>query len=410
VNDPSGLEQVFNQHRHSKGPFYLALAEVTQQIEGELQALARTLTERESRLGEAQKHLEELETCCQALEEKVQTAIHQLEQQENWLAEVQEALERAELLQRQGFGPVELARLRLMLNHLAEDRGVSPAESVGVFFRVARQLGQVAALELEIVQAETRVATARQAAEMWETEVQSVEARTKAREWVVLATEEMLEQGVKPEDILKWQMLLESAGTNIEELDRQLEHFSGLAAMSEAHQEKADNLQLEITRVKGELKGMQEQRSYIQGELEAMRSQGLAELRKARKHAVQELEHTGKVARGEIQSLAWAAAEHAQIREESATLKECVQIARSLGSNSPQVWKTMSRPVIQHLLAGIATWAKEERGNVEIPPPAVVRQNALVPTWSRVTLSQLLLWALSGVFTPEERQALATGR
>jgi chromosome segregation ATPase len=239
------------------------LAEVTQQIEGELQALARTLTERESRLGEAQKHLEELETCCQALEEKVQTAIHQLEQQENWLAEVQEALERAELLQRQGFGPVELARLRLMLNHLAEDRGVSPAESVGVFFRVARQLGQVAALELEIVQAETRVATARQAAEMWETEVQSVEARTKAREWVVLATEEMLEQGVKPEDILKWQMLLESAGTNIEELDRQLEHFSGLAAMSEAHQEKADNLQLEITRVKGELKGMQEQRSYI---------------------------------------------------------------------------------------------------------------------------------------------------
>jgi hypothetical protein len=194
----------------------------------------------------------------------------------------------------------------------------------------------------------------------------------------------------------------------VAELDRELQRFGGIAELTAAREARAGGLELEICRLEGEVKALKEERKGLEGGVQAIKDQTVSEIQRVGKQVARELRRSGKEARAEIDFLSQAAAEYAQLKEESATLKDYLLIARSLRSDASQVWRGMSRTVIQHLLLGVATWAQEEGRNPRLPPPAVVKQSLLMPSWTSLSLSHLLLWALSGVYTPEERQALST--
>ena len=87
-----------------------------------------------------------------------------------------------------------------------------------------------------------------------------------------------------------------------------------------------------------------------------------------------------------------------------------IQVARVLPSGDLDSWQTVPRDVIQQLLIGATIWAQHENRDVELSPPEALQRGGLLSRYTRLPLSNILFWALTGVFTEEERQALISGR
>ncbi len=105
-----------------------------------------------------------------------------------------------------------------------------------------------------------------------------------------------------------------------------------------------------------------------------------------------------------------AGANYGNLRGEAVALGEYVTVARVLQSIEPQDWQALPRDTIQHLLLGVILWAQREGRNPELPPPGAVLARAMVPSYCRISLADALIWAMSGIFTEEERQALSPSR
>ena len=142
--------------------------------------------------------------------------------------------------------------------------------------------------------------------------------------------------------------------------------------------------------------------------VEAIRDKALGEVQRAGNKMALEISEVGELAKDQAQGLLAAALDYAELRHEAATLGEYVIVAQTLRYSDPDRWRALSREVIRHLLGGVALWTQGEGHDQTLPPPYMVR--GFVPSWSRVRLSDLLIWALSGGFTQEERAALNTGR
>jgi len=99
---------------------------------------------------------------------------------------------------------------------------------------------------------------------------------------------------------------------------------------------------------------------------------------------------------------------YGDLREEAAQLQEYVLVARALVTEDPEVWRGFSNQVIKHVITGVLAWAKGEGGDIQLSPPASLRYKAGISSFTRLTLSELLLWAMTGTFTEEERAALLT--
>ena len=108
-----------------------------------------------------------------------------------------------------------------------------------------------------------------------------------------------------------------------------------------------------------------------------------------------------------MDDLVEAALNYGLIQEQAGALEEYVEIARALRSGEPGSWQGMSREVIQHLMAGMTRWARKESRDIPVPAPELVRIAGGLSAWTRLHLSDLLLWALTGTFSEEERKALA---
>lgn len=53
-------------------------------------------------------------------------------------------------------------------------------------------------------------------------------------------------------------------------------------------------------------------------------------------------------------------------------------------------------------------WAQAEGRNPKLPPPGALKSRTMVPSYCEISVADALIWAMSGVFTEEERQALGS--
>ena len=368
VDDPVGLEQIFRQHSRSKGPFYLGLADATSELWTRLKAVREQNAASEELHDSLNRDVETLAKQRQSLEEQVQRLAQRVQDDESKTAEVRGLLDHAEELTQWGFGEPELCRLRELLVQVAADQGELPEEGVAQFFQTIGRYERIVSLDLEAKRVESRVATAQADVARWEAEAKGAETRSNARVDAINLMEGLLERGVKSDDLLDWSKLLEQAEVTPGDLTESLDHYSSVEALAKARQERADELQVELSGLDSQVRALREEKENLATAIQVVQDKGLRKIKKA-----------GDQVTKMVDSLVLEATEIGQLRAEATDLGEWVEAARLLRSADYDNWRRMPREVIQHFLVVAFRWAQGEGRDPQVSPPeSVAKANYLV--------------------------------
>ena len=83
------------------------------------------------------------------------------------------------------------------------------------------------------------------------------------------------------------------------------------------------------------------------------------------------------------------------------------EVARALTSNDLEEWGKVPMEGIQRMVLGLIRWSRCGGNNVLVAPPAqVVRNSRTLTLYSKVSLTDLLLWVMAGLLTESEIRAL----
>ena len=165
-----------------------------------------------------------------------------------------------------------------------------------------------------------------------------------------------------------------------------------LGAMAKETLEQKGALEREMAVLEGQVEALILERDGLHAAVRAVTEQGLAEVKLA-----------GELARQHVEQLSSAGFAYGNLRAEAAALGEHLVLARGLRSEDPQVWSGMSRKIIQHILGGAAMWVEVPGRDVPVGPPESVGVAYGLTRYTLVRVSHLLLWALAGTFTLDER-------
>ena len=410
IADPGGLEEVQRKYSKSKGPYYLALAEATSQLLNRLQRARQQTASAESHKASLDHEVKEMEEKRKLLDGQIVGREQRVRGAESRLLQVQGLLDQADVLTKAGLGEEELRRLSQLLAEVAAGQGALPEEGVAQFFDTVSRYEQIVSLDLEAKRSEARAEAAKAEAERWQAEARGRESRTKARVSAIDMLEKLLSQGVRAQDLPHWQLVLNKAGVTAEELSGSLNKFGSMEALTRQRGKRAKELKEQTSELETQAKALTEQRDNAQAAIQEIREYALEQVKLAGLQLSQEITEAGDEAKEYMEGIALAGANYGNLRSEAAALREYVEVARVLQSVEPDNWQALSRDTILHLLLGVSFWVQMEGRNPELPPPGGIRNHVMVPSYCRISLADALIWAMSGVFTEEERQALAPGR
>jgi hypothetical protein len=92
------------------------------------------------------------------------------------------------------------------------------------------------------------------------------------------------------------------------------------------------------------------------------------------------------------------------LREQLGDMKAEAALAHALRSTSPDQWKSVPPQDILTLIRGILTWVRVTGFDPEVGPPDTVQTSALISSWNRVSLGNLLRWASFGLATEQKEK------
>ena len=387
VDQRGGFEEVMRRHATSKGPLYRALFSATAEMGRRLEQANLEKTEAEARGHDLQECVDPLQERRERLLEEVQELEGRYSDAEAQLTRVESTVDRAQQLGKQGFGERELDRLAELLTQIAASQGLAPEQGAAEFFRFVGRFEQIISLDLEATRAEARAAQAKAQGDRWIAEAQSREVHSKARSSSIEVVENLLDKGVKADDLVQWTRILEQTGVTAEELTASLDQYGSLEVLAKARQERADELQVEVSGLESRVTALSQERDNLAVAIQAVQDQGLRQVKKAGIQVTKLLD-----------SLVQEAAEVGRLRAEAAELGSWVKAARLLGSGDRNSWKQLPIEIIEHYLFVILTWVQGEGRDLNVSPPGSIgRVNPLFRHTS-VKLSQILHWALSGLW------------
>jgi len=253
VDDSAALEGVFRRYSGSKGPFYLALAEATANLDELFRDTAQEIAAKNDQKEKLEVELDAQLEQHADMEGEVQIQRRQLEQVQAELGEAQELLDQANNLAQLGFGEKELTRLFQLLVQVAANQGAPPEEEVAQLFRTVERYERVVSLDLEATRAEARAEKARAEVERWQAEADARKVQSKARISVIDLVDDLLDKGVKGDDFVGWAAIIDKADVTVEELAQSLEEYSNIAALSADRQRRAEELQTERTELEAQV-------------------------------------------------------------------------------------------------------------------------------------------------------------
>lgn len=399
VDDPEELEEVFRRYSSSKGPFYLALAEATSQLDDDFRNAVREATDAATQKTHRKQELDSQSEQKGILDREVQTRHRQLEESQVELGQVQGLLDQAGNLTRQGFGEKELTSLSGILGEIAASQGGTSEEGVAQFFQTVERYEHVLSLDLEAQRVEARMETSRIEAQRWEAEARSKESQSKARISTIDLMEKLLDQGVKADDLPHWQGILMKAGVSVEELATALEQYASLESLVQGKQKEAVDLEHDVSESKVQVQAVAQERADIHRAIVALKDRAVSEMTVVEKRAQQH-----------VDSLVREATAVGQMRAEAADLGEYLEAARLVKSGNHQSWQKLPREVIQQFLLIAIKWCEVEARDAQVTVPKIVRNSSLLPSYASLRLSQVLQWAFAGTLTHTDLEALVKGR
>ena len=395
LDDHDELDRVLRRYQGSKGPLYKALAMVLDFAQSELRTTQleledvrhasesakaddeRLLQERASR----EADLQDLESHRATVEEQVQA----LEPTLNWARD----------LNRQGFGETELRRVGDLLADIAANQGLLPEDGVAQFFETVARYEQVMSLELEAKAAERRAAQAQAEVERWDAEARRRETLTEARGATIDVVERLLSQGIKEQDIAAWERVLANVGISAEGLASSLEKHGNLEALAKARKQEAGSQRREAKLLNAKVSALRQEQDQITAGIAAVRDQGVGEIAKA-----------GKAAMQQMTALREEAARYGELQREVAALERELEVARALNFNDSARWGRLSPAVAKALLGGLYVWGEARLGETRFAPPPAVQGRSGVAQWHRLSFDDLMIWAFVAAGAQEAHEAL----
>jgi len=410
VADPGELEEVIRKYSKSKGPFYAALGQATTTLLSKLRNVREETDAAEERQATLDQEVEKLVGQIVAIEQRIEERHPMVQKADDALKIVRPLLEQAETLKKAGLGEKELLSLHQLLAQVAANQGLQPQEGVTQFFETVASYEQVVSLDLEAKRAEVRAEEARSKARRWEAEARSRESRTIARASTIDLLEKLLSQGVRAQDLPHWQLVLNNAGVSAEELSGSLDKYGSLEAFTSQKRKQAKELTEQNDKLEIQVEALTRQRDNAKTAVEAVRDLAVMQVKAAGEELAREMLEAGQLAKELIEGTVLSSANYANKRNEDAALRENIQVAEILRSADPEQWQALPRDTIQRLLVGISFWAKAEGRNPRLSPPGAISARTLISPYCQITVSDALIWAMSGIFTEEERQALGSAR
>ncbi len=225
VDHGTGIEEALARHQKSKGPLYLALASVLNTLRTRVNATILELKAAEIQHKALADDVAALNARRRAADVALAQMADETERQVVRRAAIDKEIVAAEALGAKGFGVEELGRLAELLAVVAAKQGAPPEEGVRQFFETMGRYEKVTALDLEVRRAEARAATARAECERCEAELRRAETRSRARMETIAGTERLLSQGIRPDDLLRWEKVLAIAQMSVIRFGAALKRF-----------------------------------------------------------------------------------------------------------------------------------------------------------------------------------------
>lgn len=407
LDDPGGLDRVLQRYQGSKGPLYKALAYALDGAETLLRSVKEELSDvrlgRETAQaddGRLRQERTRLEAELQDLESRRITAAEQLQA-------LEPTLTGAEELERWGFGEAELARLAELLGQTAAEQGAPPEDGVAQFFETIRRYERIVSWDLEATRAESRAVQMRAESQRWEAEARAREAKTKLRSASIDAIERLSELGVKEDDLLRWEMVMQRSGESAEDVTESLERYGSLSVAAEEMEERLGQIKKEVAKRERQLKGLNEEREGVHAAIEAVRADALGQVRQVGQQAVREVRNLGDRAQEYIGGLVVAAEDYGKLRGDATLLHEELKIARALRSDDIAQWQALTLRDIRLLVTGAFHWATAEGRDTAVRLTPRLRRVLGFPSYTDPHLSQLLAGAFLGLLPDEEWRVLA---
>jgi len=305
-----------SKYEKSKGPFYNALqmvlaetaAEMTK-LSSELKALREKGDEEKAKLeslaDQQKKAADEIKARQQEIEalegeeQAIKTKIQELNAELDASAGLQN---QARELEKMGFDSEKLQRLRDIIVRIGTKQGLKPDEAIGRFFSDLRDYDAKTGFEQEIQRLETITDTKRLEAENWQAKAERLESRYTNLKEAIDATQALLKRGVKAEQIVSWNGVVNTLG-GPEELQDKLGQYKSMSQLLNARKEEVEAYGLRLTKAQNQLETLEKEKARIEGAIEALREAGLKEVKATTEAIEKQLKALVTKEIGEIQAV-----------------------------------------------------------------------------------------------------------
>lgn len=295
-------------------------------------------------------------------------------------------MNRAKELDLVGFDEEKLDALQELLGKIAVEHGVSSEEAVGQFFQRMSGYERMVSLDLETKRPENNAALAKAESVRWESERRSKETLSKARIETVDLVENLLDQGVKADDLSLWSSVIERTGISAAELNESIEEFGTIEMLTQSRKKEADEIRSNVSELKSEVKALTQDRKNLQASIRVVGEGSLEEIK--------EMSSQIKVA---MSFLAEEGTMVGRLQMQAAELGESIDAARLMKSGDRNSWKQLPVDLIEHYLLVIITWAQGDGHDINVPVPDVIGKKNFLLRSTSLHLSQILYWGFSGI-------------
>jgi outer membrane murein-binding lipoprotein Lpp len=285
-----------------------------------------------------------------------------------------------------GLGTKDLVKLHHLLVKFGASQGMGAYETLKVFFEYVDKFRDAVSLDTRIQQLQTAIATAKADTEQWQAQAKAAEAKTKARKSSIEITEKLIVHGVKERDLPKWQNILEKCEVSVDALSQELAQFASLEKLCQNRQQQGDKLETRVITLTAQVKALSGELNQVSASITAVRDKALAEV---------ELTHLTIIEN--LQRLASETENYKKLQQEAAPLRDYLALAKAIKMHDPELWSQVSQETARGLMSNLLLWCKADTShNPDMEPPTgSLAGKATFFTWYKVSLEEVLRWALT---------------
>ena len=321
------------------------------------------------------QRIKEAEGILAPLEERKNVLNEQIETLETKLAEKGELLEHIGELGKLGFDIDRLRHLREALTEIGAKHGLKGKEAVSKFFDDLKDYEAVLGAESLLKGLQTQIETKKLEAENWQAKEEALRRKHDDLKEAIGAVHALFQCGVKAEEIVSWNKIVSAVG-GPGELENELANYESIQELLNTRKKEIDGCELEVAGLKGQVNGLKEQKTNIEGAIKSLSNSGVKEIAKVSDKAITGLTSLLDETRAETGRLA-------SLKAEAGKLEKELMYARYFTTTDETVLKAFPKEVVIVFLDRAGTWCRLNNLNPMLK----------ISASSERTLVDLIAWA-----------------